>query len=61
MLSKRRDPDNISRIRIFQDWYFDVSTGKLQGMIKWIELLEEVHTSYSGIFIGYRPFCRIYY
>lgn len=59
-VQQRRTADNITQIRIFQDWYFDVSSGKLDSRIKWIELLEEIHTS-SGIFIGYMPFCRIYY
>ena len=54
------DPSSISQIRIFQDWYVDVSSGKFRADIKWIELLTEVKTS-IGVFLGYRPFCRIYY
>ncbi len=54
------DPPSISQIRIFQDWYVDVVAGKFRAEIKWIELLEEVKTS-VGVFLGYRPFCRIYY
>ena len=57
---RRHNPDNISRIRICQDWYFDKSTGKFQPVINWIELLEEIHTS-SGFFVGHKPLCRIYY
>ena len=55
-----RSPDDITQIRIYQDWYFDITTSKFQSVVKWIELMEEVHTS-SGIFIGYKPLCRIYY
>lgn len=61
VIQRLRNPDDIPMIRIFQDWYFDVSTGKLQSAIKWIELMEEVHTNSTGIFIGYTPLCRIYY
>ena len=52
--------DNISRIRVYQDWNFDIQTGKLQSEVKWFELMAEVHTP-SGMFLGYQPFCRIYY
>jgi hypothetical protein len=55
-----RNTDNISQIRIFSDWYFDILTGKVQSIIKWIQLMEEVHTS-TGIFLGYAALCRIYY
>jgi hypothetical protein len=55
-----RSSADFTRLRIYQDWYFDIPTGKFQPVIKWVELLENVHTG-SGIFIGYRSFCRIYY
>ena len=54
------DPSAITQIRIFQDWYFDIVTGKFQPQVKWIELLLEVKTS-SGMFIGYQSYCRIFY
>ena len=60
-VQRQRNPDDIPLIRIYQDWYFNVSTGKLQSVIKWIELMEEVHSNSTGIFIGYTPLCRIYY
>ena len=60
-VQRQRSSDNIPMIRIYQDWYFDVSTGKFQSVIKWIELMEEVHTNSTGIFIGYIPLCRVYY
>ena len=52
--------NNINQLRIFQDWYFDVSTGKFYTVIKWIELRENVRTS-QGIFLGTLALCRIYY
>jgi hypothetical protein len=61
VIKTTRSSDDIRQVRVFQDWYFDISTGKLRAVIKWIELLEEIHTSYSGLFIGYKPLCRIYY
>ena len=61
VIQRQHSSDNIPIIRIYQDWYFDVSTGKFQSVIKWIELMEEVHTNSSGIFIGYISLCRIYY
>jgi hypothetical protein len=52
------NPDEISMIRIYYDWYFNPSAGKIQSTIKRIELIEEV-TNSLGTFIGYKPFCRI--
>lgn len=51
---------SITQIRIFQDWYFNTSTDKIQVEIKCIELLAEIYSS-SGLFIGYQPFCNINY
>jgi len=60
IVQRRHKPENISRIRICQDWYFNKSTGKFQSSINWIELLEEIHSS-SGFSIGHKPLCRINY
>lgn len=60
-IQRRINADNITQIRIYQDWYFDLDTGKFQVQIKWIELLQEIYTSSTGLFIGYSPYCRIYY
>ena len=54
------NPDKISQIRIYQDWYFNIETARFEGTIKWIELMTEVYTS-SGLFLGMTAFCRIYY
>lgn len=60
VIQRIRDAEGISRIKVYQDWYFDMTTKKFQSIIKWIELMEEVHTS-TGNFIGYIALCRIYY
>ena len=61
VVQQRHSLDHLNRLRVFQDWYFDISTGKFNSVIKRIDLLEEIHSSSSGIFIGYLPLCRIYY
>ncbi len=53
-------PESIRQIRVFQDWFIDIASGKLNADIKWIELMVDVNSA-SGEFIGSRPFCRIYY
>ena len=60
VIQNKLNTDNISGVRIFHDWYFNPLTGNIQSTIKWIELIEDLTTS-SGIFIGYKPFCKIYY
>lgn len=56
----QHDPSRIDEIRICHDWYLDVASGKLQSVIKWIEPREQIYTS-TGLFIGYRALCRIFY
>lgn len=60
-IQRERSSDDISSIRIYQDWYFNVSTGKFNGIIKWIELMEEVHSPGSGLYLGNKVLCRIFY
>jgi hypothetical protein len=60
VVQKMRDPEKITQIKIYQDWYFDLTTSKFQSEIKWIELLEEVYDP-SGNYIGFKALCRIYY
>jgi hypothetical protein len=52
--------NDLTQINIYQDWYFDVSTGKFHSVIKWIELRGNIVTS-QGIFLGTTALCRIYY
>ena len=53
-------PSYISQIRIFQDWYFDVSAGKFHSEIKCIDLVREIYSP-MGELLGYALYCRIYY
>lgn len=52
--------NNITRVGIYQDWYFDVANSKFHAVIKWIELRENIFTS-QGIMLGTTALCRIYY
>ena len=61
VVQQRHNPDDLDQLRICQDWWLDISTGRLQPVIKWIEIMKEIHSSYSGTFIGHMTFCRIYY
>lgn len=61
VIQHERSSDNVSLIRIYQDWFFDVALGKFKTEIKWIELVEEIHSPATGIFLGHTALCRIYY
>lgn len=61
VVQQERNPDYITRIDIYQDWYLDVSTGKLKSIISAIDLVEEVRIPATGDFIGFHTFCRIKY
>ncbi len=58
IIQRKIDPASISRIRIFEDWYYDPATGKLRSQMIKTELLKELVSSTGGI-IGYIPFCRV--
>lgn len=60
VIKRLHSESNLTQVRIFQDWYFDVSSGKFHSVIKWVELMESITTG-QGIFIGMTPLCRIYY
>ena len=59
-MKHRHSVYNINQVRVYQDWYFDVSTGKFHAVIKWIELRESIRTM-QGFLIGTTALCRIYY
>lgn len=59
-MKHRHSADNLNQLSIYQDWYFDVATGKFHAVIKWIELRENIRTS-QGFLIGTAALCRIYY
>lgn len=49
-------PEDISRARIYHDWYLDTETGKIHSTVKSVELLIDVYAP-MGELRGYRPFC----
>jgi hypothetical protein len=57
---RHRSANDITRLKIFHDWYLDNSSGKLSSRIQRVELLEEIK-NFSGEFMGYRPLFKIYY
>lgn len=60
IIQRKINSDDITQIRIFQDWYFNIATRKIQSQIESIELLIRVYTP-AGYFIGNKAFCRIHY
>src|SRR6266576_1753062 len=54
IVQQHRSADDITRVKIFHDWYLDNLSGKLSNRVQKIELLEEIKNS-SGEFMGYRP------
>lgn len=60
VVKRMHSSDHLNQLRIYQDWYFDVSTGKFNGVIKWIELMEDISNS-QGIYLGKVALCRVYY
>ncbi|MEP7237932.1 MAG: hypothetical protein ABI685_08710 [Ferruginibacter sp.] len=60
VVKREHSSDNLNQVRVYQDWYFDVSTGKFNTVIKWIELMEDI-SSNQGIYLGKAALCRIYY
>ena len=60
VVKRMHTSEYLNQVRIYQDWYFDVSTGKFNAVIKWIELRENIFTS-QGIMLGTTALCRIYY
>ncbi len=60
-VQRMRNEESIASIKVYQDWFFEVTTGKLLSVIKWIELMEEAHSQSTGLLLGSKPVCRIYY
>lgn len=59
ILQPMRTADHVTGIKIYQDWYIDLTSKKFQSIIKWIELVEEARSP-AGDLIGNKSFCRIY-
>lgn len=52
--------DMFSKIRVYQDWYMDIASGKIESQVKWIELIQEIK-AFDGTIRGQMVFCRVYY
>jgi hypothetical protein len=61
VVQKLRTANDIPRIRVCQDWYFDLEDNKLFTRIKWIELMESDPLGFNMENRDIVPFCRIYY
>ncbi|PWA09168.1 hypothetical protein [Flavobacterium laiguense] len=61
VVQKIRTANDIPRIRVCQDWYFDLEDNKLFTRIKWIEFMEFDPYSFNMENRDIVPFCRIYY
>lgn len=53
--------EHLTRIRVYQDWYLNMATGKIESQIKKFEIMGEVLTPSSGDIIGYQILYRIQY
>ncbi|MBI1780932.1 MAG: hypothetical protein HYR66_06125 [Sphingobacteriales bacterium] len=60
LIKQERLTQYMPEIKIYQDWFLDMDTGKFYSEVKWIELMEGIYTS-NGFLIGYAPAFRIYY
>jgi hypothetical protein len=58
LVREKIKPEQIGRMKLYMEWQFNSSTGKLEAVIKEWEL-QKVMNSPSGSFIGYNSFCRI--
>ncbi len=52
-------PDHIKEIRVYQDWFFNEASGKLQSITKQLELMEEIYAT-TGDLMGQQVLCRIH-
>ena len=61
VIQHKINPEYLTRIRVYHDWYLNAATGKIESKIKLLELMGEVRTPSSGDIIGYMPLFRIQY
>lgn len=60
VMKQQISSDMFSQFKVYQDWHLDISTGKIECHVKWIELMQAV-SFLDGTVRGYKAFCRIYY
>lgn len=61
VIQHKINPEYITRIRVYQDWYLNTATGKIESWIKTLDLMAEVRTPASGDIIGYQILLQIQY
>lgn len=61
IIQHKINPEYLTRIRAYQDWYLNTSTGKIESQVNMIELVGEVRAPSTGGIIGYKPLYRILY
>jgi hypothetical protein len=59
IIQHKLNPEYLTRIRVYHDWYLNTTTGKIESKVKTVELMGEVRTPSSGDIIGYIPLYRI--
>ena len=61
IIQHKINPEHLTRIRLYHDWYLNTATGKIESRVKMFELMGEVRTPSSGDIIGYQILYRIQY
>ncbi|MBK7561837.1 MAG: hypothetical protein IPI68_10005 [Chitinophagaceae bacterium] len=61
VIQHKINPEHITRIRVYQDWYLNMATGKIASQIKMFEMMGEVRTPSSGDIMGYQILYRVQY
>ena len=61
IIQKKVNPEYLTRIRVYHNWYLNTATGKLESQVKMFELLGEVRIPSSGDLIGYQTLYQIRY
>ncbi len=61
VVKRLHNGNDFNQIRIYQDWYFDIMTGKFHSTIKCIELMQDISSPQTGMLMGQASFCKIYY
>ena len=59
VVQAERSSREFSRLRIKQDLYFDFKNERLYSVVRSVTIMLLIR-SYSGIELGYTPFCKIY-
>lgn len=61
VIQHKINPEHLTRIRIYQDGYLNMATGKIESQVKMFELMGEVRTPSSGDIMGYQVLFRVQY